>query len=186
MYNYSRQNCICESESTHPLNALHTYSHIPFVDSIKVMLHGTTCNDDFLRNTSSTFRAMLQESTFHATSYKMNLATCMLHETIFQETRLETFCVDCDEEERKVKRERELLLQLAPSTQRRLISHYSRGLLKSASLRCHNQQQTPFCLFTSQVPWDFRGLVKFHARSEVARILGRCCAKNRWRTCYTG
>ena len=70
--------------------------------------------------------------------------------------------IDCDEEERKVKRERELLLQLAPSSQRRLMSHYSRGLLKSASLRrhnSHNQQQTPFCLFTSQVAWDFPGLV---------------------------
>ena len=89
--------------------------------------------------------------------------------------------VDFDEEERKVKRKRELLLQLAPSSQRRFMSHYSRGLLKSASLRRHNQQQTPFGLFTSQVP----GLVKFHARSEAARVLGRRCAKNRRRPCYT-
>ena len=93
--------------------------------------------------------------------------------------------VDCDEEESKVKRERELLLQLAPASQRHLMSHYSQGLLKSASLRRHNQQQTPFCLFTSQVPWDFPGLVKFRARSEAARILGRRCAKNRRRPCYT-
>ena len=60
---------------------------------LKVMLHGTTCNNDFSRNTASTFRAMLHESTFRATSYKMNLATCMLHETIFHATRLATFCV---------------------------------------------------------------------------------------------
>ena len=52
-----------------------------------------TCNNDFSRNAASTFRAMLHESTFRATSYKMNLATCMLHETIFHATRLATFCV---------------------------------------------------------------------------------------------
>ena len=60
---------------------------------LKVMLHGTTCNNDFSRNTASTFRAMLHESTFRATSYKINLATCMLHETIFHTTRLATFSV---------------------------------------------------------------------------------------------
>ena len=63
------------------------------VQTFKVMLHETTCNNDFSRNTASTFRAMLHESTFRATSYKMNLATCMLHETIFRATRLATFCV---------------------------------------------------------------------------------------------
>ena len=61
--------------------------------SLKVMLHGTTCNNDFSRNTASTFHAMLHESTFRATPYKMNLATCMLHETILHATRLTTFCV---------------------------------------------------------------------------------------------
>ncbi len=44
---------------------------------VKVMLHGTTCNNDFSRNTASTFRA---------TSYKTYLATCMLHETISSAT----------------------------------------------------------------------------------------------------
>ncbi len=54
--------------------------------TLKVMLHGTTCNNDFSRNTASTFRDMLNESPFCATSHKMNLATYMLHETIFNAT----------------------------------------------------------------------------------------------------
>ncbi len=53
---------------------------------IKVVLHGTACKNDFPRNTASTFRSVLNESTFRATSYKMFLATCMLHETIFSTT----------------------------------------------------------------------------------------------------
>ena len=56
--------------------------------NLKAVLHGSTCNIDFPRNTVLCFRDMLHESTFCTTVIDFLIETYMLHRTTYKVTSI--------------------------------------------------------------------------------------------------